>query len=255
MKVDTVQIPRPVDAVATTAVNGSGNKTAFSSYLQSPTSMEQIFQEASSTYGVDVNLLKAIAKAESDFNPNATSGSGAQGVMQLMPATAASLGVTNSYDPYQNIMGGSKYIGELLDKYDNNTTLALAAYNAGMNNVSKYGGVPPFKETQNYVVKVTGFMNQEMDVPNAAYPTNSVTKVPVTVEAAETPTESVIDQLFSYDDYLDFLELYSKVQTVQDEQKKEDEEKKKEDTSSSFSYQDIKYNPAIINLIEKSDVI
>ena len=106
--------------------------------------MDDIFNKASETYNVPVALLKAMAKQESNFDPNATSSSGAQGVMQLMPATAASLGVTNAYDPEQNIMGGAKYISQLLDKYDGDTTLALAAYNAGMGNVAKYGGVPPF---------------------------------------------------------------------------------------------------------------
>ena len=128
----------------------------FASYLNaSTTTMDDIFNKASETYNVPVALLKAMAKQESNFDPNATSSSGAQGVMQLMPATAASLGVTNAYDPEQNIMGGAKYISQLLDKYDGDTTLALAAYNAGMGNVAKYGGVPPFKETQNYVAKVT----------------------------------------------------------------------------------------------------
>lgn len=99
----------------------------FSSYLQTTASLEEIFTEASERYNVPKDLIKAITKTESDFNPNATSGSGAQGLMQLMPATAKELGVTDSYDPYQNVMGGTKYISQLLDKYDGDVKLALAA--------------------------------------------------------------------------------------------------------------------------------
>lgn len=121
--------------------------------------LEGYFEEASSTYGVDIKLLKAIAKQESDFNPNDVSHSGAVGIMQLMPGTAAELGVSNSYDPYQNIMGGSKYIAEKIAQYNGDVSLALAAYNAGSGNVAKYGGIPPFTETQNYVKKVLGYYN------------------------------------------------------------------------------------------------
>lgn len=121
--------------------------------------LENYFEEASSTYGVDIKLLKAIAKQESDFNPNDVSHSGAVGIMQLMPGTAAELGVSNSYDPYQNIMGGSKYIAEKIAQYNGDVSLALAAYNAGSGNVAKYGGIPPFTETQNYVKKVLGYYN------------------------------------------------------------------------------------------------
>jgi soluble lytic murein transglycosylase-like protein len=125
-----------------------------------------IFEEAADTYGVDVNLLTAIAKQESNFTADATSSSGAMGIMQLMPATAQGLGVSDAYDPYQNIMGGAKYIGQLLSRYDGDVSLALAAYNAGSGNVAKYGGIPPFAETQNYVSKVLGYYQNGVDIPS-----------------------------------------------------------------------------------------
>lgn len=128
-----------------------------------------LFNEAATTYGVDVNLLTAIAKQESNFKADAVSSAGAIGIMQLMPATAESLGVSNPYDARENIMGGAKYIRQMLDRYDGNVTLALAAYNAGSGNVAKYGGVPPFTETQNYVDKVTANYENKVEVPDIVY--------------------------------------------------------------------------------------
>lgn len=126
------------------------------------TSMDAIFEEAAETYDVPLNLLKAMGKAESGFDANAVSPAGAQGVMQLMPATARSLGVDDPFDARSNIMGGAKYISQQLKKYNGNIDLALAAYNAGSGNVAKYGGVPPFKETRNYIQRIKGYMNSDL---------------------------------------------------------------------------------------------
>ena len=139
-------------AVSQTNATSSGNTSSSSS-----TSLDAYFEEASEKYNVDVKLLKAIAHAESNFNPNATSSSGAMGVMQLMPSTAKSLGITDAYNAYDNIMGGAKVISQHLANYNGDVSLALAAYNAGSGNVAKYGGVPPFTETQNYIKKVLAY--------------------------------------------------------------------------------------------------
>lgn len=146
------------------AYHGAAFSDVLQNYstVQSPATMDEIFSKASMTYGVPLNLLKAVAKAESNFQPEVTSRAGAMGVMQLMPATAKSLGVTDPYDAEQNIMGGAKYLADMLKRYDGDVTLALAAYNAGSGNVKKYGGVPPFKETQNYIQKVMNYMGQDL---------------------------------------------------------------------------------------------
>lgn len=127
-----------------------------------PESMDAIFEEAAEKYNVPVNLLMAVGKAESGFNADAVSSAGAQGVMQLMPATAAALGVDNAFDARSNIMGGAKYLSQKLQQYNGDIDLTLAAYNAGSGNVEKYGGVPPFNETINYIRRIREYMGQEL---------------------------------------------------------------------------------------------
>ena len=153
-------------------------------------SLDVIFKEASEKYGVSEKLLKAIAYTESGFQANATSSAGAMGIMQLMPSTANAYGVTDPYDAYQNIMGGAAVMQKLLQMFQGNQSLAIAAYNAGCGNVQKYGGIPPFSETQNYVQKVTALMQSGVAVPNTAYPVSSLWESGNAERASGLPTET-----------------------------------------------------------------
>lgn len=130
------------------------------------TSLDDIFRRASEKYGVSYEYLVAVAKAESDFDPNCVSSAGAKGIMQIMPDEAKELGITDVFDPEQNIMGAAKLLAAHLEKFNGDTTLAAAAYNAGSGRVKQYGGVPPFKETQNYVKKIASYMEEGVKVPD-----------------------------------------------------------------------------------------
>lgn len=238
------------NTTATSAVSGN-----FSSYLGESQTLDSIFQKAADTYQVPVNLLKAIGKAESGFDANAVSKCGAQGIMQLMPSTAASLGVTNSFDPEQNIMGGAKYISQLLNQYNGNVSYALAAYNAGSGNVAKYGGIPPFEETQNYVVKVTGYMNQGVEVPNVSCTsstTSAASSSPVVLSAAEEVTENINDVFsFTYEDYLEFIMLFEKLLSSES---KEEENSRQTQEDSVYDFYASSKMPSL-NLTQMLDLI
>lgn len=150
--------PRPDHGTQTTYdVHGSTTVRATTPFKANSKSApyEAAITEHARRQGVAADLVRAVIQVESAFNPIAVSDKGAMGLMQLMPATATELGVRNPFDPEQNIRGGVSYLKQLLDRYDNKIELALAAYNAGSGNVDKYGTVPPFKETQNYVKKIT----------------------------------------------------------------------------------------------------
>ena len=133
---------------------GSSESAVLPSYSKNKNAFDSIIRQAAQQHGVSEGLIKAVMHTESGFNVNARSPVGAQGLMQLMPATARRFNVSNAYDPHQNIMAGAKYLAWLLNRFNGNTSLALAGYNAGEGNVAKYKGIPPFRETQDYVRRV-----------------------------------------------------------------------------------------------------
>jgi soluble lytic murein transglycosylase-like protein len=169
-------LPQPVQAPAQTQTAPAATTTSFADVLNNSTAAPTTsgmqygteIDSAAQRYGLDPALIRSVIQQESGFDPNATSGAGAQGLMQLMPATAQSLGVTNPYDPVQAIDGGARLLRQNLDTFGGSTALALAAYNAGPGAVTRYGGVPPYPETQAYVQQIlarTQSIDQEGQTP------------------------------------------------------------------------------------------
>lgn len=136
--------------------------------LQPERAYDQLIDEAARTHGVDAALIRAVMRTESAFNPLVVSPAGAQGLMQLMPELAEEMGVTNVFDPRQNVMAGAKYLRQLLDATGGNIPLTLASYNAGPGNVARYKGIPPFKETRDYVKKITALLAEEQGAERRA---------------------------------------------------------------------------------------
>lgn len=122
--------------------------------------LSKLIDRAATEFGVPKQLVTAVIKAESDFDPNSGSSAGAKGLMQLMPETAREVGVTDVMDSWQNVRGGTRYLKKMLDQFHGDVKLGLAAYNAGPGNVEKYGGIPPFQETQTYVARVLKYAGQ-----------------------------------------------------------------------------------------------
>lgn len=164
------------ESLYTSAVDNGSHvndvQKSSSAVQKGETSLQSIFQRASEKYDISYDFLVAVAKAESDFNTKCVSSAGAQGIMQVMPDEQKGLGIKDPFDAEQNIMGAAKLLKAHLKKFNGDYTLAAAAYNAGSGRVQKYGGVPPFTETQNYVKKIEKCMNEGVTVPDVTVQTS-----------------------------------------------------------------------------------
>ncbi len=222
-----LQAVNAADKTAIQSQNAAGMtdnaEETFDSVIDKKTrTLEDIFQDVAKEYEVPVDLLKAVAQAESGFDANAVSSCGASGIMQLMPKTAEGLGVEDVFDPEQNITGGAKMLAYLLDDYDGDTTLALAAYNAGSGAVAKYGGVPPYEETRNYIRRINDILDGGLEKDLSYISADNTSRTSGQGSTSEvlrggTPVkisngkENTVEDLFPYDDYLKFIAIYMKM--------------------------------------------
>jgi len=186
-----------IEAVTPQAGN---NDPASHLHLQPPArnlertlDLNEVVKTASGTYRLDPDLVNSVIRAESGFNVRAVSPKGAQGLMQLMPRTASELGVQNVFDPQANVEGGTRYLRELLERYNFDLVKALAAYNAGTHRVEQYGGVPPYYETKAYVARIVRDYNKKLAAKNAAQPAtkSSATKSKSRPAPAAKPHKSI----------------------------------------------------------------
>jgi len=152
------KIYRYVDERGVTHFTNVPTSNRYRVWWQDPR-VDEIIKHYAAKFSLDPALVKAVIRVESDFNPRALSHKGAAGLMQLIPETASDLDVSNPFDPTQSIRGGSSYLRKMLNRFDGNLDLALAAYNAGPTTVQRYGGVPPYEETQRYIKKVRHYLN------------------------------------------------------------------------------------------------
>lgn len=147
-------------------INSSSKVKPSNEALKRLNKFDDLIEKASKEFGLDKNVIKSVIMTESAANHKAVSSAKAKGLMQLIDSTASDMGVRNVFDPKQNIYGGTKYLSKMLRQYNGDLKLALAAYNAGPQNVEKFNGVPPFDETKNYIAKVLGYLNhfRESDI-------------------------------------------------------------------------------------------
>ncbi|MGD0414390.1 MAG: lytic transglycosylase domain-containing protein [Terriglobales bacterium] len=186
-------LPTPADAHASMAAR---SEIAKSESVRSGPALNEVVNSASAAYHLDPDLVNSVIHAESGFNARAVSPKGARGLMQLMPATASQLGVNDAFDPQTNVAGGSRYLRELLERYNFDLVKALAAYNAGPERVEQYQGVPPFRETRAYVARIVHEYNtrkiaQEKEAKQKQASAQTPRKAPVKVQnPAQNATQS-----------------------------------------------------------------
>lgn len=180
-----VEATEPQKSKEASSVSGSSGTAAAGK-----TTLKNIFKRAAEKYDISYDFLTAVAKAESDFNTKCVSSAGAKGIMQLMPYECKEFGVTDPFNEEQNIMASAKLLKAHLKKFKGDYTLAAAAYNAGSGAVKKYGGVPPYKETQNYVKKIKKFMSEGVTVPDRKVSVKDTAKYTNSSSSTEDATKN-----------------------------------------------------------------